>query len=485
MNILNQQIGLFSNQADIGNPKLSGSVLFNKLEQTYTIEGSGKNIWLDQDEFHFLFRKLNGNFIVRARFEFVGKGVELHRKAGWIIRNSLNSNSAQVSTVIHGNGLTSFQYRKNQGDSIKEILSKQKAPNVIQLERRGNKFIMSTATFGFPLVTDDTLELQLENEIYAGLFVCSHNPDVTEKVIFTDVRIVKPVKEGFIPYTDYIGSHMEVFDTEKQRSSILYSTNNGIEAPNWPTDNKSLIYNSRGLLYKLNFDNLVPELINTDFANRNNNDHVLSWDNKYMGISHHSKDDNGNSNVYVVPITGGTPKRITAQGPSYFHGWSPDDKFLIYCGARNDKYDIYKIPVEGGMEVQLTNAEGLDDGCEYTPDGKYIYFHSNRTGKMEIWRMKPDGSEQEQITKDNWGLNNWFPHISPDGKWIVFISFNNDVESGDHPYYKHVYLRMMPVTGGQAKIVSYLYGGQGTINVPSWSPDSKKFAFVSNSDVLE
>ena len=126
---------------------------------------------------------------------------------------------------------------------------------------------------------------------------------------------------------------------------------------------------------------------------------------------------------------------------------------------------------------------GLDDGSEYTPDGNYIYFNSVRTGMMQIWRMKPDGSEQEQVTFDN--LNNWFPHISPDGKWIVFLTFNNDVAPGDHPFYKHVYLRMMPVSGGKPKVIAYLYGGQGTINVPSWSPDSRKIAFVSNSDGIE
>lgn len=144
---------------------------------------------------------------------------------------------------------------------------------------------------------------------------------------------------------------------------------------------------------------------------------------------------------------------------------------------------MYKISREGGNEIRLTTAEGLDDGSEYTPDGSYIYFNSVRTGTMQIWRMKPDGSDQEQVTHDP--LNNWFPHISPDGKWIVFITFGNDVDPSDHPFYKHVYLRMMPTSGGKPKVVAYLYGGQGTMNVPSWSPDSRKIAFVSNSGGIE
>jgi TolB protein len=130
--------------------------------------------------------------------------------------------------------------------------------------------------------------------------------------------------------------------------------------------------------------------------------------------------------------------------------------------------------------VKLTDFKGLDDGPEFTPDGKYIYFNSVRTGRMQIWRMKPDGKDPEQITNDD--LNNWFPHISPDGRWIAFISFPAEINPADHPYYKRVYLRLMPIEGGSPKVIAYVYGGQGTINVPSWSPDGKMLAFVSNSD---
>jgi Tol biopolymer transport system component len=143
---------------------------------------------------------------------------------------------------------------------------------------------------------------------------------------------------------------------------------------------------------------------------------------------------------------------------------------------------VYKIPASGGKEIRLTDTKGLDDGPEYTPDGKYIYFNSVRSGSMQIWRMKPDGMNQEQVTND--GFNNWFAHISPDGKWIVFISFlKEEVQPGIHPPYKNVYIRLMPFSGGPAKVIAYFYGGQGSINTPSWSPDSKRIAFISNSDM--
>ena len=181
---------------------------------------------------------------------------------------------------------------------------------------------------------------------------------------------------------------------------------------------------------------------------------------------------------------------VTPLQPSYFHGWSPDGKWLVYAGGRKetpdakvDKYDIYKIPVDGGPEIKLGAAGGRSDGPEYSPDGKWIYFNSTRNGLMQIWRMKPDGTEPEQITSDEY--NNWFPHISPDGKWIAFISYDRSVSPEDHPYYKHCYLRLMPIANGPAKIIAYVYGGQGTINVPSWSPDSTKIAFVSNTDEIK
>jgi Tol biopolymer transport system component len=305
--------------------------------------------------------------------------------------------------------------------------------------------------------------------------------------MFRDVRIIKPVKQGFTPYRDFIGSNLEILDVHSGKLEMIYRPPQPIEAPNWTRDGGSLIYNVSGRaegwgrLERFDLATRKNSPINTDFAVRNNNDHVLSFDGKKLGISDQSPSHGGQSRVFTVPLKGGTPKKITALTPSYFHSWSPDDKWLLYTGGRTNKFDIYKIRSDGsGEEIRLTSAEGVSDGPEFTPDGKFIYFNSNRTGKMQIWRMKPDGSGQVQITNDE--FNDWFPHISPDGKWIVIISFPADIDPKDHPYYKHVYLRLMPIEGGQPKVVAYVYGGQGTINVPSWSPDSQRIAFVSNSD---
>ncbi len=475
----NSPTGMFDNSTDIGDTKLPGSTEYNPDTQVYTLRGAGENIWFDKDGFHLLWKKLKGDFIIRVRMRFSGDGVHEHRKAGIMIRDSLTTNSVHVSGVVHGDGLTSLQYRKITGNDTEETRSELTYPDIIQVERRGDIYILSVARSGEKFKTIEIADIRLNNEVYAGLFICSHNAEVLEEAVFENVRIIIPADENFIPYTDYIGSNIEILDIETGLRKILHSSPKSLQAPNWSNDGKTLVFNSEGFIYSFNLDNRTVNKINTDFAIINNNDHVLSFDGKFLGISHHSAEDDNRSVIYILPAGGGNPERITAKSPSYLHGWSPDDEFLVYTGGRNDNYDIYRISRYKKEEIRLTASTALDDGPEYTPDGKYIYFNSNRTGTMQIWRMKPDGSEQEQMTFDE--LNDWFPHISPDGKQVAFISFPEEVDSGDHPFYKHVYIRIMPVNGGEPKIVSYIYGGQGTMNVPSWSPDSKRIAFISNT----
>jgi Tol biopolymer transport system component len=212
---------------------------------------------------------------------------------------------------------------------------------------------------------------------------------------------------------------------------------------------------------------------------RNNNDHVISFDGTRLGISDQS-DSGGQSKVYTLPIEGGTPARVTPIGPSYLHGWSPDGRYVIYTGIRGSAIDIYRRASDGsGEELALTKNAAMNDGSEYAPDGR-IYFNSTRSGKMQLWRMESDGSRPTQLTDDP--FNNWFAHVAPDNRSLVYIAFPADINPTDHPWYKHVYLRHMPIGGGTAKVIGYVYGGQGTINVPSWSPDGKSIAFVSNTD---
>lgn len=268
-------------------------------------------------------------------------------------------------------------------------------------------------------------------------------------------------------------STLEVVDITTGDRRVVYRRQAHFEAPNWSPDGQYFLFNQEGRIYKLPVTGGEPELIDTGFAEQCNNDHGITPDGETLIISDGTEE--GVSIIYTVPIEGGTPKRVTDEGPSYWHGVSPDGRTLAYVGLRDGEYDIYTIPIEGGEETRLTTAEGLDDGPDYSPDGEWIYFNSVRTGTMQIYRMRPDGSDQEQLTFDE--HNDWFPHPSPDGKWIAFLSYGPEVEG--HPANKNVMLRIMPADGGTPRRLTSLFGGQGTINVPSWAPDSSQFAFVS------
>ncbi|MBP3649656.1 MAG: TolB family protein [Clostridia bacterium] len=290
--------------------------------------------------------------------------------------------------------------------------------------------------------------------------------------------MAEPLYKQNIWNRDEDQSILEIYDVETHQRTVVAEMDYCIEAPNWTPDGKALIFNSEGCMFRIDLETKEIQKIDTGYAIDCNNDHVLSFDGTQLAVSHATKED-GKSRIYTLPVEGGTPRLITPLAPSYLHGWSPDGKTLCYCAERNGEYDIYTIPAEGGVETRLTDAPGLDDGSEYDSQGEYIWFNSVRSGLMQAWRMKADGSEQTQMTFDeNW--NTWFPHISPDRKLVTMVCYKKgDVQPGEHVPHKFVELRMMNADGSNVQTLVKLFGGQGTINVNSWSPDSKKFAFVT------
>jgi len=272
-------------------------------------------------------------------------------------------------------------------------------------------------------------------------------------------------------------SILETLDVDTGKRTVLREFDDTIEAPNWTHDGDYLIYNRNGRIYRYELITGTITEIYTGAITDCNNDHVLSPDGGSIGVSHSTIED-GLSRIYFLPLTGAEPILITPIAPSYLHGWSPDGRTLAYCAERNGQYDIYTIPVWGGREKQLTNVPGLNDGPEYTPDGKYIWFNSTRTGLMQLWRMEADGSNPTQMTFDEG--NSWFGHVSPNGERVAYITYKKgDVEPNKHPANKDVQLRLMSSGGGDFRVIAELFGGQGTMNVNSWSPDNKTIAFVS------
>jgi TolB protein len=492
-------VGIFDDHMDIGRPKLSGDATYDATTQTYTVTGAGDNIWFNRDEFQFVYKKITGDFILTADFAFIGDtaGAVGHRKTGWMIRESTDEGAASANACKHIDGLVVLQWRPYHGmfmrDPEEERFYAKKGGQTIQLERIGKTITMKIAHPGEPLQLVGTCETDaLQKDVLVGVYVCSHDSSKVAAARIWNVRIDKPVIHEYTsnphvvqtPVRDVLGSRLEILDIADGSRKVIHEAPGRFEAPNYMPDGKKLLFNEGGSLYTIPIEGGTPEKLNTGAVNKINNDHMISFDGKMLGISSGKPDGTPGSFVFTLPLSGGDPKLVTENTPSFLHGWAPGAKDVAVVAKRNGSpnYNLYRISLKDNSETLLTpNNRTHVDGPEYSPDGKYIYYNANVSGTMQIWRMHPDGSGKEQLTFDDY--HNWFPHISPDGKWMVFISFSMDIDPDSHPSYKYVMLRVMPLTApGGPRVVAYLYGGQGTLNAPSWSPDNKHIAFVSNSE---
>ena len=464
-------LGIFQKSADVGKTGHAGGMKHKASTRSYTVTGGGANIWGNEDAFHYVWREISGDAIMTSDVWWQNPGGNPHRKAGWMVRQSLDLGAPYVDAVVHGNGLISLQYRRIADGLTEEIQSVVGGPAALRLERHGDVFTLFASHEGGPFQPICSLSVALKDPVLAGLVVCSHDDSVTETAIFSGTGLTTmgtPKVENRV-----IESTLETMFIQTGIRKVVHRARRHFEAPNWSPDGGSLLFNSNGGLFTIPVVGGEPKQLDAGAAVKCNNDHGFSADGKWLAISDQHE---GDSRIYILPSSGGQPRLVTPLAPSYWHGWSPDGRTLAYCAARNGEYDVYTIPVEGGAERRLTDAKGLDDGPEYSPDGRHIYFNSERTGLMKIWRMNADGSAQEQVTFDA-DYADWFAHPSPDGKCIVFLSFDKTVQG--HPANKDVCLRIMDLPAGKPRVLTRLFGGQGTINVPSWSPDSQQIAFVS------
>jgi len=481
-----QQIGQFGNHGDVGTVSTPGSVTL--ADGTYRVSASGANIWGSEDAFHYTWTQRSGDLHIAADIAFEGAGVDPHRKAGLMIRQNLTPGSPYADVMVHGDGMVSLQYREVQDGPTRQIVSATWHPKRVRLEREGNFVYFSVAgEDGVLRHAGGSFRIAFQAPYYVGLALSAHNNAVVETANFANVEIAVP-QLAYVPDTGYAAQVEATLETIEvggvQSRTVVRQFDTKIEAPNWSGDGKTLVYNSGGKIWRIPVEGGEPVQIDTGRHIDNNNDHGLSPDGTQMVISDQIEPDNL-SRIHMVTLDGSQPVREVVSDPaarSYWHGWSPDGKVLAYVrvALEGGAYDIWGVNAAGGDPWPLVVGPGVDDGPEYSPDGKYLYFNSTRSGAMALWRADADGSNPVQLTHDP-VRRDWFPHISPDGKWIAYVSFGDDIVIEDHPPNREdVQLRLMPADGSAPPVIlTKLFGGQGTINVPSWSPDGTKVAFVS------
>ena len=486
-------LGIFDAQQDVGANLMPGAAVYDAAAGEYRVTGGGANIWAAADAFHFVWKRVTGDFDFTTDVRFLGAGAVAHRKAVLMVRQDLSADSAYADVALHGDGLTSLQFRPAAGAQTQETRFTLTAPARIRMQRRGNAFTAFAGKAGEELAATAPQELSLPASVYVGIGVCSHNAGVLETAVFSNTQLHLEGNSHLPPAQAHPSSRFRskvtVYDLASRSTRVVYQADQVIEAPNWSRDGTFLLVNTEGNLYRLALRG--PEqgkLAQIDIGPggyRCNNDHDLSADGEWLAFSA-SGPSSPQSQVYVSKGDGSKARLLTPAAPSYFHGWSPDGKWLAFVGQRHSRFQLYRVPATGGAEERLTSVGVYDDGPEYTPDGNWIYFNSNRSGSWRIWRMPADGagpgdSAAEQVTSDEW--EDWFPHFSPNGKQMLVFSFpkgtttHNDRMEG-------VALRLMPAPGKKLKpakleTLLHFYGGQGTINVNSWSPDSRQFAFVA------
>lgn len=466
-----QKIGIFDGQQDVGTVVHPGHGEYDAARNIYTVTGSGENMWFGSDNFHYVWKKVSGDVALSADIAILGDKGNNHRKGVLIIRETLDGDSRTASLAVHADGLTSLQFRDQKGANMREVQANVSAPRRVRIEKRGEfVYAFIPGADGKLHPSGSATKLAFDGEFYIGLGVCSHDANDLQTAVFSNVKLVQlpPAKGKLV-----LVSALEAGPVAGDRR-VQYVSAEHFEAPNWTRDGGAWIFNQEGSIRRLEVGASAPVKIDTAPLTRCNNDHGISPDGASLAISCSSAED-AKSRIYIVPLQGGKPLLVTKNSASYWHGWSPDGKTLAFATRRGDLANLFTIGADGEGEKQLTAGSAADDGPDYSPDGQWIYFNSDRTGRMQIWRMKADGSAPEQFLTSE--RNDWFPHISPDGQWMVYLSYEKGVTG--HPPNKDVELHLVSMKDKKVSLLATMFGGQGTINVPSWSPDSKKIAYVS------
>jgi Tol biopolymer transport system component len=463
---------------DVGSVQVAGRA--SCADERFTLQGT-LDIWGNSDGFHFVHQPFTGDGQIIARITQV-ENTNDHAKAGVMFREDLAPGARHATVVVTPTDGVQFLRRLAPGDITypnNPRINKGRLPYWVKLVRRGDQFTGYESTDGMSWEFTGSDTITMGRSILVGLVASSHRKDVLSTSTLDQVKLA-PNPAG----TSVLNSHVTIMSVDGKDKRVVFSAARRFEAPNWSHDGEYLLVNSEGKLWRIPVAGGEPQNISLGSIGAINNDHGISPDGKLLAVSVNS------GPIFVLPVSGGQARQVTEHKPSYFHGWSPDGRELAYVARQHESYDIFSIPLEGGTAKRLTINPAHEDGPDFSPDGKWIYYNSDRAGGGDIWRIPAQGagegdSKAEQVTSDDYV--DWFPHPSPDGKWLLFLSYRKGTQG--HPANQNVLLRIMPLPGDKmdrpagAKTLELgkLFGGQGTINVASWSPDSRRFAFVSYS----
>lgn len=473
-----QSLGIFDGQSDVGSVSPPGTARYDLTTGVYTMTSAGADLWSATDGFHFVWKRAAGDIALTADIDFpVKTGVHSeHRKAILIFRQSLDADSTYADAAQHGSGLTGLQFRMAKGDTTQSIELDVDSSSRVRLEKRGDTFNLFVSLHGEPLhPSGASIQLHLDPPFYAGIGLCSHDAKAVETATFSHLKYEQLAPQ---PSTATMALYSTVqaiaIDPNSRRSTIVYSAPVRAQAPNWSRDGSTIVFTQGGRLFTVSADGKEPPRpLDTGSATDCSGSHGFSPDGKWMAISCAMPGMTGR-HLAIIPAAGSAP-RLLGTNVSYFHSWSPDGKTILYTRGDHGANNIYAISADGGPETALTTGTGISDDPDYSPDGQFIYFNTDRWGGMQIARMRPDGSQVEQVTFDS--FKNWTPHPSPDGKSIVFLSYNPDVTT--HASNQEIALRILSTADNKIRVLTNLVGGDGSMNVANWSPDSRRLAFVS------
>jgi Tol biopolymer transport system component len=262
-------------------------------------------------------------------------------------------------------------------------------------------------------------------------------------------------------------SSLGIYDLDTETSRVLFRTPDLIEAPNWHPDGWFLV-NGNGHLWRFSPEAETLEPIDLGGLDRCNNDHGFLPDGRIIFSCHNGQ----GSGIYLLAADG--PRELLAARPSWWHA-AREGQIAYACARDSDRVvRIATLDLDSGAERVLTLAQAHHDGPDFSACGNFIWFNSDETGHAQIWRMHRDGSEAAPVFRDE--NVNWFPHPSPCGRHVLYLAYPPGTL--EHPRDRQVSIWLMDPDGGNRRKLFDLFGGQGTMNVPCWSPDGRAFAFM-------